>query len=47
VDLTKGEITNRTKGIIIPVKPLPPVMIKILNDGGLAAHFRKHGGFNF
>ncbi|KFI36860.1 3-isopropylmalate dehydratase [Peptococcaceae bacterium SCADC1_2_3] len=47
VDLTKGEITNRTKGIIIPVKPLPPVMIKILNDGGLAAHFRKYGGFNF
>jgi 3-isopropylmalate/(R)-2-methylmalate dehydratase small subunit len=47
VDLTKGEVTNRTKGIIIPVKPLPPVMIKILNDGGLAAHFRKYGGFNF
>jgi len=47
VDLTKGEITNRTKGIVIPVKPLPPVMIKILNDGGLAAHFRKYGGFNF
>jgi len=47
VDLTKGEITNRTKGIIIPVKPLPPVMIKILNDGGLAAHFHKYGGFNF
>ena len=47
VDLTKGEITNRTKGTIIPVKPLPPVMIKILNDGGLAAHFRKYGGFNF
>jgi 3-isopropylmalate/(R)-2-methylmalate dehydratase small subunit len=47
VDLTKGEITNRTKGIVIPVKPLPPVMIKILNDGGLTAHFRKYGGFNF
>ncbi|GAB6275224.1 MAG: 3-isopropylmalate dehydratase small subunit [Peptococcaceae bacterium] len=47
VDLTKGEITNRTKGTIIPVKPLPPVMIKILSDGGLAAHFRKYGGFNF
>jgi 3-isopropylmalate/(R)-2-methylmalate dehydratase small subunit len=46
VDLTAGVITNRTKRITIPIKPLPEVMIKILNDGGLAAHFRKYGGFN-
>jgi 3-isopropylmalate/(R)-2-methylmalate dehydratase small subunit len=46
VDLTAGIITNRTKGINIPIKPLPEVMIKILNDGGLAAHFKKYGGFN-
>lgn len=46
VDLTSGIITNRTKGTAIPIKPLPEVMIKILNDGGLAAHFKKHGGFN-
>lgn len=45
VDLQSGLITNRTKGKTLPVKPLPPVMIKILNDGGLVAHFRKHGGF--
>ncbi|MGB9802219.1 3-isopropylmalate dehydratase small subunit [Desulfofundulus sp.] len=47
VDLSQGVITNKTKGITITAKPLPPVMIKILNDGGLAAHFRKHGGFKF
>lgn len=47
VDLSAGVITNRTKGTTIPVKPLPGVMIKILDDGGLAPHFRKHGGFNF
>ncbi|OAT85437.1 3-isopropylmalate dehydratase small subunit [Desulfotomaculum copahuensis] len=47
VDPAAGVITNRTKGTVIPAKPLPPVMIKILNDGGLAAHFRKYGGFNF
>jgi 3-isopropylmalate/(R)-2-methylmalate dehydratase small subunit len=47
VDLSAGMITNKTKGITIPVKPLPDVMIKILNDGGLAPHFRKYGGFNF
>lgn len=46
VDLAAGVITNKTKGINIPVKPLPGVMIKILNDGGLVPHFRKHGGFN-
>ena len=47
VDLSAGVINNKTRGITIPVKPLPDVMIKILQDGGLAAHFRKHGGFNF
>ncbi len=47
VDLEAGQITNKTRGSVIPIKPLPKVMIKILNDGGLAAHFRKYGGFNF
>lgn len=47
VDLSAGVITNKTKGVTIPVKPLPDVMIKILNDGGLAPHFKKYGGFNF
>lgn len=45
-DLSKGFIKNVTSGVQIPAKPLPAVMIKILNDGGLAPHFRKHGGFN-
>ncbi|SHJ37555.1 3-isopropylmalate dehydratase small subunit [Desulfofundulus thermosubterraneus] len=47
VDLSTGVITNKTKGLTIAAKPLPPVMIKILNDGGLVAHFRKYGGFKF
>ncbi|MDD3654422.1 MAG: 3-isopropylmalate dehydratase small subunit [Desulfotomaculaceae bacterium] len=47
VDLSAGVIENKTKGTNIPIKPLPGVMIKILNDGGLAAHFRKYRGFNF
>ncbi len=45
VDLAAGVIRNLTKGITIEVRPLPPVMLKILNDGGLAAHFRKYGDF--
>jgi 3-isopropylmalate/(R)-2-methylmalate dehydratase small subunit len=44
-DISKGEIRDITKGITIQAKPLPDVMIKILNDGGLLEHFRKHGGF--
>lgn len=47
VDLSAGLIHNLTSGEVIKIKPLPGVMIKILQDGGLAAHFRKYGGFNF
>lgn len=47
VDLEAGLITNKTSGVTIPIKPLPGIMLKILNDGGLAPHFRKYGGFNF
>jgi 3-isopropylmalate/(R)-2-methylmalate dehydratase small subunit len=46
LDLEAGYLKNVTKGTDIPVKPLPPVMAQLLEDGGLAAHFRKHGGFN-
>ena len=46
LDISKGIVKNITKGIEIKAQPLPAVMIKILNDGGLAAHFRKYGGFN-
>jgi len=45
IDLAGGTITNVTKGETLDVKPLPDVMITILGDGGLAAHFKKHGGF--
>lgn len=46
VDLAGGVIRNITRGVDIPITPLPGVMIKILNDGGLAPHFKKYGGFN-
>ncbi len=45
LDLDAGVLTNRTTGEEIPFAPLPPVMAKLLADGGLAAHFRKNGGF--
>lgn len=46
IDLKAGILNNKTKGIKIPIAPLPPVMLKILNEGGLVNHFKKHGAFN-
>ena len=45
VDLAAGEVRDLTTGAVIPFVPLPPVMVTILNDGGLVAHVKKHGGF--
>jgi len=45
LDLTSGKIKNITQNIEIEITPLPEVMIKILNDGGLAKHIEKYGDF--
>jgi len=45
VDLESGKIKDLTNGRELEFKPLPPTMIKILNDGGLVAHIKKHGDF--
>lgn len=47
VDLGAGIIKDLTKGTELSFKPLPPEMLKILNDGGLVEHFKKHGKFEF
>ena len=46
IDLKKGIISNKTGNLEIKFNPLPGVMIKILNDGGLAGHIVKNKGFN-
>jgi 3-isopropylmalate/(R)-2-methylmalate dehydratase small subunit len=46
INLREGIVNNKTKDIKIEFRPLPEVMIKILNDGGLAEHIRKNRGFN-
>lgn len=45
VDFKEGFINNCSKDLRIQIRPLPPVMIKILDEGGLVEHFRKHQGF--
>ncbi len=43
IDLSTGVIRNLTKGKEIEAKPMPEVMIKILQDGGLVNFVKKHG----
>jgi len=45
VDLEAGTARNLTKQHVVTFAPLPMVMRRILADGGLAEHVRKHGGF--
>jgi 3-isopropylmalate/(R)-2-methylmalate dehydratase small subunit len=45
LDIEKGVITNLTTGALIQIEPLPPVMIKLLQDGGLVEHIKKNGDF--
>lgn len=46
VDIRKGIIKDLTKNTEIKFKPLPEVMIKLLEDGGLVEHIKKYGDFN-
>jgi len=43
VNLSMGEVKNITKGTSIKAKPLPEVMIRILNEGGLVNYVKKYG----
>ncbi|MCL2332282.1 MAG: 3-isopropylmalate dehydratase [Actinomycetia bacterium] len=47
LDLATGVVHNNTKGDSVTFAPLPPVMTQLLEDGGLAAHIRKHKTFAF
>lgn len=45
LDVKNGVLKDITKNIEIQTTPLPDVMIKLLNDGGLIEHLKKHGDF--
>lgn len=45
LDVKNGIIKNLTKQQDIRITPLPDVMIKLLEDGGLVEHIKKHGDF--
>ena len=46
LDIKNGVLKNLTKGETLEITPLPDVMIKLLNDGGLIEHLKKHGDFD-
>ncbi|MDR0675487.1 MAG: 3-isopropylmalate dehydratase small subunit [Elusimicrobiota bacterium] len=45
LDLENGILKNTTKNQEIKFKPIPKLMLKLLNDGGLIEHFKKNKGF--
>jgi 3-isopropylmalate/(R)-2-methylmalate dehydratase small subunit len=47
LDIENGKLKSRSKGLVLDTKPIPSVMKKLLEDGGVVEHFKKHGGFNF
>ena len=46
IDVKQGFVYNKTKNIKLPFAPLPDVMIKLLNEGGLIEHLKLHGDFD-
>ena len=43
VDLEQGIVRDRTKGIELTFPPLPAVMARILEEGGLVDYIKNHG----
>ena len=46
IDIKQGFVHNITQNLKMPITPLPDVMIKLLNEGGLIEHIKKHGDFD-
>lgn len=47
IDTENGKLRNKSKGLLLDIRPVPPVMKKLLEDGGVIGHFKKYGGFKF
>jgi 3-isopropylmalate/(R)-2-methylmalate dehydratase small subunit len=45
LDIDKAKLKSKSKGLIFDIKTIPPLMRKLLEDGGVIEHFKKHGGF--
>ncbi|MEA3489905.1 MAG: 3-isopropylmalate dehydratase [Candidatus Omnitrophota bacterium] len=45
LDLEKNIIRNVSKGVNLEIKPIPGIMKKFLEKGGVVEYFKAHGGF--
>ena len=46
VDLTAGVVRDRTTGKVYPATRMPPVMLAILQAGGLVSYLGRHGDYD-
>jgi len=46
IDLKEGVLEDKTQGLRLAFPLLPDIMTRILSDGGLVNHVKKHGDFN-
>lgn len=44
LDLEANILKNKSKGLNIVFKPIPPLARRILEEGGLVKYFKNHGG---
>jgi len=44
LDMDENVLRNRSKGLNIAFKPIPPFAKTILSEGGVIKYFKKHGG---
>jgi 3-isopropylmalate/(R)-2-methylmalate dehydratase small subunit len=47
ISASSGTIENERTGELWSIKPMPAFLRRIFEDGGLVAHFKKHGGFEW
>jgi 3-isopropylmalate/(R)-2-methylmalate dehydratase small subunit len=45
IDPGSGRVEDRSHGLTLTCEPYPPFMLRIIKDGGLAAHLRLHGTY--
>ena len=45
IDLENNLVRNLSKGLNIEIKPVPDIMRKFLEKGGVIEYFKAHGGF--
>jgi 3-isopropylmalate/(R)-2-methylmalate dehydratase small subunit len=45
IDLINGLVKDKEGRISLKATPIPPFMIRILEEGGLVPHIQKHGDF--